>query len=350
VSPRDKLFLGASDADIVLKPTPQEGMYQQHDRAMKGWRGAGIDVNTRGVEELTAIASVPSSGWFVVARLPTSEAFAPLTLLRNFILKSTVILGLFISIVIVYLMRHQLRPLMNAAQHADQMTRGEIPFEPLPVVRNDEVGHLTAAFNRVLEKLIESRTELEHIAHHDTLTGLPNRKLLADHMHQALARARRNQGKIAVLFLDLDSFKPVNDRLGHEAGDEILREVAVRMNEAIRREDTLARLGGDEFIILLSDLNDNAKEVAEFVANKCLEVFQQPFVINNQPYNLGTSIGIALGNGACSPGKLLIAADQAMYRAKEAGRGKFLWADDCMLCSAGEQASFCRMHKEGQPL
>lgn len=217
---------------------------------------------------------------------------------------------------------------MDAARLADRMTLDEIPLEPLPVVRNDEVGHLTAAFNRVLSKLLESRTDLERIAHHDMLTGLPNRRLLADRMQQALAHAQRSQKQVALLFLDLDGFKPINDELGHEAGDVALCEVAGRLREVVRREDTLARVGGDEFVILLSSLNDNAKGVAELVANKCLKVFQQPFIIYDQARQLGTSIGIAISHGECSPDQLLIAADEAMYRAKEAGRGRFVWANE----------------------
>lgn len=325
VSPRDNMFVGASDADIALTPTPKEGMHQQHDQAMKGFRGVGIDERF-GVEELAAIASVPSSDWFVVARLPTSELFVPLNRLRQFILGNTAIIVPVFLLIMVYVLRRVLRPLKSAAHHADRMTRGEVPFEPLPVVHNDEVGHLTAAFNRVLSKLIESRAELEHISLHDTLTGLPNRQLLADRLTLALARLQRNQGHIALLFLDLDGFKQINDGLGHEAGDMALREVADRLSQSVRGEDTLARVGGDEFVILISDLSENAGDVAEVVANKCLNVFQHPFIIHDTPCRLGTSIGIAIGNGASSPDKLLIAADQAMYRAKEAGRGRYVWA------------------------
>lgn len=325
VSPRDRLSIGASDADIALKPTPEEGRHLQHDRAMKGFRGVGIDVRF-GVEELAAIASVPSSGWFVVARMPTSELFLPLNHLHRFILKNTVIIAPVFLLIMVFVLRRVMRPLRNAAHHADLMTHGEMPFEPLPVVHNDEVGHLTAAFNRVLSKLIESRAEHEHSALHDTLTGLPNRQLLADRMGLALARLQRKHGQIAVLFLDLDGFKKINDGLGHAAGDMALREVADRLRASMRVEDTLARVGGDEFVILISDLGDNGVEVADLVAHKCLKVFQQPFVIHDTPCRLGTSIGIAIGNSASSADKLLVAADRAMYRAKEAGSGGYFWA------------------------
>ncbi|MDD2540484.1 MAG: diguanylate cyclase [Desulfuromonadaceae bacterium] len=325
VSPRDKLFVGASDADIALKPTSEKDTYLQQGQVTKGFRGAGLNAR-RGIEELTAIASVPSSGWLVVSRLPTSEVYLPLTRLRPFILNNTAIIVPIFLLIMLFILRRVMRPLKNAAYHADRMTRGEIPFEPLPVVHNDEVGHLTAAFNRVLSKLIESRAELEHLSLHDTLTGLPNRQLLADRMTLSLARLQRNKGQIAVLFLDLNGFKKINDSLGHEAGDAALRAVADRLRVSMRSEDTLARVGGDEFVILIADLCDNAKMVAELVANKCLKVFQNSFIINDTPCQLGTSIGIAVGSSASSADMLLMAADKAMYRAKEAGDGTYYWA------------------------
>lgn len=341
VSAGDRLFIAASDANLVLKPAAEEGVHKLRDQAMQGFRGVGVDTSAHGSEELTAIASVPSSGWFVVAHLQTGEAFAPVTRLQNFMLSNAAVVMVIFLVTVVIFLRYLLRPLKNAAQHADRMTRGEIPLEALPVVRDDEVGHLTVAFNRVLSKLLESRATLEHLAHHDTLTGLPNRQMLADRMMQALARARRGETRVVVMFLDLDGFKPINDELGHEAGDAALCEVAARLRDALRREDTLARVGGDEFVVLLSDLNSSVKEAAQVVANKCLEVFKQPFIIHGLSCQLGASIGIVVGDGECSADKLLIAADHAMYQAKEAGRGQFCWADECEICSADDKKTSC---------
>ncbi|MES2012205.1 MAG: diguanylate cyclase [Pseudomonadota bacterium] len=344
ISPHEKLFVSATDPSMALKPTPKEGVNKLHDQAMKGFRGVGITVNARGIEELAAFASVKNSDWFVVARLPTKEAFAPVNHLRNFIIKNTAIIIPIFFLFMVLVLRRVMRPLMSAARHADQMTHGKIAFAPLPVVRNDEVGHLTQAFNGVLSKLLESRAELQHIAHHDALTRLPNRQLLADRMKQALARAQRNQGQVAILFLDLDGFKPINDELGHKAGDTALREVANRLGDIVRREDTLARVGGDEFVILLSDLHESARDTAELVAKKCLAAFNQPFMIHDNSCLLGTSIGIAIGDGDCSIDRLLIAADHAMYKAKEAGRRQFYWADECSTCPSKNHPSDCRVH------
>ncbi|WP_206047189.1 diguanylate cyclase domain-containing protein, partial [Noviherbaspirillum denitrificans] len=226
VSPRDQLFVAASDPSMTLKPTPPAGVNLLHDRAMAGFRGTGITVNAKGVEEISAMVSVPTTGWFVVARLPTSEAFATVTRLKDFVIRNSgpaVMLFLMLAWIGIY---YTFRPLSRAADHADRMTRGEIPLEPLPIVRNDEVGHLTEAFNRLLLKLSESQAELNRMAHHDGLTGLPNRLLLSDRLQQALERASRNRTQLAVLCLDLDGFKPVNDAYGHDAGDEALRQGA----------------------------------------------------------------------------------------------------------------------------
>lgn len=325
VSPHCRMFVAASDANIALQPTPPEGRDAHHDRAMQGFRGVGIDVR-EGVEELAAVVSVPHSDWFVVARMPTQELFEPVTRLRAFIRNNSLLLALIFGVILAFLLRRQLRPLRRAARHADRMASGELPMEPLPVVANDEVGQLTTAFNRVMDKLLASHAEMDHMAHHDSLTGLPNRQMLADRMHQAFARAQRHGDQVAVLFMDLDGFKPINDDLGHEAGDTALCEVAKRLSAVVRGDDTVARVGGDEFVILLPDLRDSARATAELVAHKCQEVFQTPFDIHGQPCHLGLSMGIAMGSGDGTPDKLLIAADKAMYRAKDAGRGQFMWA------------------------
>jgi len=332
ISPRDRLFVAASDPTMAMKPTPPAGVNTLHDRAMDGFRGTGITVNAKGVEEISAMASVPSAGWFVVARLPTEEAFAPVARVQRFIVKySGPVIAIFLVLAWsgLYL---TFRPLFKAADHADRMTRGEIPLEPLPIARNDEVGHLTAAFNRLLAKLSESQDQLNRMAHHDMLTGLPNRLLLADRLRQALERARRNHTQLALLFLDLDGFKPINDKLGHEGGDEALRQVAQRFAEAIRHSDTLARVGGDEFVIVLADIDaGDALDAACAVAEKCMEAMASAFVVRDTICPLGVSIGIAAGDETCAADDLLLAADRAMYKAKEAGRG-------CYMIAAGVTA------------
>ena len=319
VSPQDKLFIASTDPRMVLRPTPPPGVNLLHDRAMAGFRGTGLTVNAAGVEELSAIASVPSTGWFVVARLPASEALATLGRTRSFVFQQRLpvmlaVLGL-IGVGAMWL----LRPLRRAAEQADGMARGDLPLKPLPVVRPDELGRLTAAFNRLLATLDDQRDALRQQAHHDSLTGLPNRRLLTDRLAQSLARARRHGNRVAVLFLDLDGFKRVNDSIGHDAGDAVLRQVAQRLSAVVRETDTVARLGGDEFVLLAADFESDSAASAAALAQKCVESIGRPLQVLGTTHTLGVSIGIALSGEHETPESLLAAADRAMYVVKQRG-------------------------------
>ena len=328
ISPSDHIFVAAGDPSLVLQPTPAGGIDLLHDCAMRGFRGNGITTNIKGVEELAAIAQVPSTGWFVVAHMPTAEAFEAVKRAQARIIEYGAYAAIGVCIVIWFGFRYLLRPLFQAANLAERMTHGEIPLKPIPVVRDDEVGHLTEAFNRLLEKLSINQAELERMAHHDALTGLPNRRLLADRMQQALARAKRNHSRVAILFLDLDGFKPINDQLGHEYGDIALVEVARRLTEVVRESDTLARVGGDEFVYMFADLADDAEDDVAHIAQKCITAVSKPIELKNTPCSIGVSIGIAIGNGTCDADQLLITADMAMYEAKNNGRGGYAFATD----------------------
>lgn len=162
---------------------------------------------------------------------------------------------------------------------------------------------------------------LSRQAFHDSLTELPNRALFADRLEHALARMNRREGSIAVLFLDLDEFKEINDRLGHQAGDQLLTAVAQRLRGCLRPEDTVARLGGDEFTILLEDISDTRYAIR--VAERIAESLATPFTLDGHRVSVTTSIGIAVSTGREEkPSELLRNSDLAMYRAKDNGRGR----------------------------
>ena len=205
---------------------------------------------------------------------------------------------------------------------------GEIYAEWLNIsaVKNEagDVGNYVAVFSDITSRK-QSEEKLNHRANHDTLTGLPNRALFLERLEHAMARAQRNQLTIAVLFLDLDHFKQINDSLGHLAGDALLQQVAERLHHAVRNEDTVARMGGDEFTLIVEDVNDFRD--AATVAQKILRQFALPFQLNGQPHRVTTSIGISLypGDGD-SVAELLRQADEAMYAAKKQGRGSFRFA------------------------
>jgi diguanylate cyclase (GGDEF)-like protein/PAS domain S-box-containing protein len=164
----------------------------------------------------------------------------------------------------------------------------------------------------------ETRAFHERLAHeaaHDALTGLPNRR----RMHEALG-ASLQAGSVGVLFVDLDGFKPVNDAYGHEAGDELLRQVATRLGSCVRAQDVLARVGGDEFVVLMPGITDRAD--AEAMAVRVSDALSRPFLIAGHTVTIGASVGVHLATSAADPDQALRAADHAMYEIKRAGGGR----------------------------
>ena len=168
----------------------------------------------------------------------------------------------------------------------------------------------------------EHETELSRVAHYDALTGIPNRVLLADRMKQAISQTSRDKNKMAVCYLDLDGFKPVNDTMGHEAGDQVLIEVANRIGTAIRGGDTVARLGGDEFVVLLLGLEKGEECVTTL--ERLLAAIGKPIGIKDKFVTLGASIGVSIFPlDDVDPDTLLRHADQAMYAVKQSGKNRF---------------------------
>ncbi len=183
------------------------------------------------------------------------------------------------------------------------------------------MAHIGTQLGRVVERK-HSERRLRHLVNHDDLTHLPNRTLFLDRLVQALARARWRKRLLAVLFLDLDRFKVINDTLGHNTGDRLLKAVAGRLSGCLREGDTVARLGGDEFAILLVDLAEE-HDIAK-VAQKVLDVFEKPFVVDQREIFITTSIGISTHpDDGDDPQSLLKFADIAMYRAKEQGKNNY---------------------------
>jgi diguanylate cyclase (GGDEF)-like protein len=166
---------------------------------------------------------------------------------------------------------------------------------------------------------LEEEERLRFRALHDPLTGLPNRDLLSENIRRSLARARRRGNGIAVLFLDLDGFKDVNDRLGHAAGDELLKALALRLESAARGGDMVARLGGDEFVMVVEDVRST--EQAEAATVRFLDEVRRPVVIGGERISLDASIGLVVAEANDVPDDILRRADSAMYEAKRAGRG-----------------------------
>ena len=184
-----------------------------------------------------------------------------------------------------------------------------------------EITQYVANFSDIT-LLKEHQQRLEHLAHFDALTQLPNRMLLADRLQLAMAQTKRSQHMLAVFYLDLDGFKPVNDTYGHAAGDRLLVEVAQRLKQCVRSGDTVSRLGGDEFVLLIGNISDIHE--CDRAASRVLGVLAQPFAVNSEHVTISASIGITIyPDDGSDADTLLRHADQAMYSAKQAGRNRF---------------------------
>ncbi len=226
------------------------------------------------------------------------------------------------------------RDVVEPALAREQIWRGElvfrswsgatVPVSALFLAHENRLGGIesVSAVARDITDLKDAERRLRELATHDYLTGLPNRVLLYDRLEQALARFQRHGQAVALLYLDLDRFKPVNDEFGHQIGDAVLIEIADRIHTVIRDTDTAARIGGDEFAVLIEGV-DNAG-LLRLVANRLIDAMSRPVTVGDCTAQVGVSIGLVQAGGRLNAGDaLMAAADAAMYRAKAAGRGRY---------------------------
>ena len=412
VDPEHRLFVTttANNKDLIMQPLPVPGVNPVLDRRLLGFDGPAINVNSRGIEVLTASARLPSAAWFVIATLPTREAFAPIDTIERRILVATLLLSMLAS-TLVYLhlklgrqgqqlaaKEQRFRTLFERAsdgilllaasgriveaneafsrmhgytvqqiqamnlsnlstpetagqlsQRMQQLLAGEaLQFEVEHLHKNGRVitldiscsvithegKSLIQAFYRDITERKQAEQRIQSMAFTDALTDLPNRRMLMVRMQQAMATSERHQHLGALLLIDLDDFKALNDTLGHHQGDRMLEQVAKRLSACVREGDTVARLGGDEFVVMLENLDADVTQAAtqaEAVAEKVLATLNQGFQLNHSTHFGSASIGITLfGDKSESVGEPLIRVDLALYQAKAAGRNTLRFFDPRM--------------------
>lgn len=191
-------------------------------------------------------------------------------------------------------------------------------IESMCVPIYDENDQMVGALgvNRDITDRIRETERLEHLAHYDHLTNIPNRYLLLDRVRHLIAQSERNKSTFALLYIDLDKFKAINDTKGHAFGDQVLIETATRLKQSIRRSDTVARIGGDEFVLLLENMSNKNKVSA--MAEILIQTLSEAIVINNEEFQVSCSIGIAMyPDDGLTTDTLLAVADKAMYKAKK---------------------------------
>lgn len=241
--------------------------------------GSGMSIDYRGESVLASWSYIPSLEWGIVAKIDTKEALYSLEIIKTSIITTAVILFVFSLFFSWYLAKRLANP---------------------------------------VEKIHTQAT-------HDFLTGLPNRFLLYRYIMEAMVYSHKNGTSLAVLFLDLDGFKIVNDTYGHNVGDELLKMVSQRLLSNIKISDAVSRLGGDEFVVLLYDVKN--KDNVEEIAKRIKSVISEQYIINNQTINIGTSIGVSIyPNSALHYQDLIAQADKAMYEAKKAGKNNIKFA------------------------
>ena len=213
-------------------------------------------------------------------------------------------------------------PIVHLGDVAQSITRDRDYQIRAKKVSDDEVGTTVDAFNTMLEMLQDDKNQLERLAYYDALTGLPNRRLFLEKLARAIAHSRVKEKPFGVIFIDLDNFKWVNDNLGHDMGDLLLKVISKRTEAAVRDIDTVARLGGDEFTVILLELKDQHE--AELVCQRILDALKPSVQLRDHAHQAGASLGLAIGHGATEVVDPIIKkADLAVYDAKDAGKNCF---------------------------
>ena len=284
-----------------------------------------------GRERIVNGASIPGTSWVLLTAIDEKTAFADAweDLRGRLLLLGLAVLVLLIGGMVIY--RRIARPVNELTRAVEEATRSGAPA-PVAVTGPREIAILVNDFNEMLATRGRYEAELAHRALHDELTGLPNRALLIDRLSAVLKRRGTEPGSIALLLLDLDRFKVINEGAGHEAGDEALRIIGSRLQTAIRPGDTVGRLGGDEFAVLCEDLH--SREQVRAIAERMLAVVGERMEVGGDRFSFTASIGIATGPTGSSPYEMLRDADAAMSRAKERTDAGWLFFDESVRSHA----------------
>ncbi len=324
----DVFVISAIDDSVLLGPDSDIGQRFElaglgRARSAGTWRG--VETWPDDQDYLTGYAvadgyqSYAGLGWTVVARQPLAVAHAPVTAMQwTLALWGALLVTLFAALG-WWIAGWVTRPLSEIAVTADRLRSGEM--REIPQHRGiTEIETLSAA----LRELLHSLTRMEALAHRDRLTGLANRIGLDAYLDRAGPNAARTDQVLAFLCLDLDGFKPVNDRFGHGVGDAVLQAVAQRLRQVVRGGDQAVRLGGDEFALILALPNADWRQMSETIAGRIVDSIAQPIDADGATVRIGCSIGIACWtpNGDADFSATMRMADEALYTAKRAGKGR----------------------------
>ncbi len=281
----------------------------------------------------------------LTAHIDKAELLEALTQSKMMLIISIISI-LIVTIIISLILLNKLLsiPLKRLLDGIAVITKGDYSHT-ISIQNNDELGLISKEFNKMAKTINERESQLDELAHYDVLTKMPNRAMFLSNLESALNRAERNHTKLAVFFLDLDEFKSINDTLGHNIGDKVLKHVAENLSKIMRKNDLLARIGGDEFNILVEDLESAV--VAEEIAQKMIEQMNLPLMIDNNQMHITGSIGIAIyPDDARDSMTLLKNADIAMYNAKDNGKNRYKFFSQELSISLENRTKMLKELKE----
>ncbi len=280
-----------------------------------------------------------ASGMNVIAFLPENDVLNASYDLSKTVLARTILVAIFVIISVLMFLRYLvIKPIDALNSAAEELSNGNLDVD-LNINRKDEIGKLSKSFYEVSKKLKQTHEEVDYIANHDSLTGLPNRSLFSDYLENILAIANTKKHGVALLFIVFDNLKQINDSYGQEGGDSLLKEMALRLNNSLRKNicganafhdksyDIVSRFGGNEFIVLLDKIEGPWD--ATVVSDRILKLLQKPVLLNNDELHIDCSIGATVyPDDSLSAQELIKNADIAMYRAKERGKNHYQFYSD----------------------
>lgn len=334
-------ILVAADNNVLLGPPDLRGTMLHLEsvrRARDGMVGWRVERWPDGQDYMTGFAAdqrqrvVKGLGWAVLVRQPVSIAYAPADRMRYTIFWSGLALATLFGALGWLVAHHIASPLRAIARSARAITKG-VPGATIPAVGGaKEIDTLSRSLRELVSSLRASNRALvatnaalermESIAYQDRLTALPNRRFFEQYLDVALMRARQGHDRMVILYLDLDGFKPVNDQMGHEAGDEVLRQVGLRLASSLRQEDVVARIGGDEFACILV-VSEAEADFPREVALRLIAAVNEPMSLGEQTVRVGCTIGAACWpHDGDEPRDVLRLADAALYAAKRQGKNR----------------------------
>ncbi|WP_253735745.1 diguanylate cyclase [Paenibacillus sp. FJAT-26967] len=329
----DVFIVSKKDNTVLLGPRkyvfrPMDtGSIQQAQKESNGWTTEQWPEDNgsylTGYAYGAGYMNYPGLGWSVLVRQPADIAFSSVNELNRFIVVTGIIMAIVFAVLGALVAGWIAKPLRRIAQAADQLRSGYHVKIPIFHAIKD-LNILSSSLNNLVDNLTRTESALDHmadLAHHDKLTGLPNRIALDTYMEIAMKQARENNTTLTFLYLDLDGFKLVNDTWGHPFGDKLLRHVAERLGAYMQAQDVVFRIGGDEFVILLKTQTSTPSEETLNMANDLIRLLNEPFLIEDEVIRIGCSIGGAIWpSNAGDPIETIRLADKALYVSKQKGK------------------------------